>query len=161
MQSREGWTRAEPGPKVVKGKTYKTLVEYVRGCSVCAKPFSIFVTAKIASGHSDSNSFGLRNCEEHRRSRMHADATELSKLRTANATMADELPGLYERVRLQFEEIQVLKARLAQYELPATMLQLAAGETAIITPGLGPTVIGCDPVQNTTNGALPSKLPWE
>jgi hypothetical protein len=156
MQSREGWTRAEPGPKVVKGKTYKTLVEYVRGCSVCAKPFSIFVTAKIASGHSDSNSFGLRNCEEHRRSRMHADATELSKLRTANATMADELPGLYERVRVQFEEIQVLKARLAVYELaPAMEAQ------SHVAYGLAPDGIGCDPVQNTTNGALPSKLPWE
>jgi hypothetical protein len=159
MQNREGWTRAEDGPKVIKGKTYRNLVEFTRACSVCDAPFSIFVTSKIADAKADSNSFGLRNCESHRRSKTLADATELSKLRTANVTMAEELTGLYERNRLQFEEIQVLKARLAKYELPAALVEHAASAmTAAMATPFGS--IGCEPVQNTTNGGLPSKLPW-
>ncbi len=63
----------------------------------CEKLFSIFVTAKIANGHADSNSFGLKNCEEHRRNKPAADLTEIEVLRTANVTMREELTGLYAR----------------------------------------------------------------
>jgi hypothetical protein len=155
MQSREGWTRGEPGPKSIKGKTYKNLIEFTRECSACAKPFSIFVTSKIADGGADSNSFGLKNCEEHRRNK---STGEIGELRTANVTMSEELQGLYGRVKDQFEEIQVLKAKLAKYELPAAMVDHAA---SLMTAAVASPFVGCETVQNTTNGALPSKLPWE
>jgi hypothetical protein len=73
--------------------------------------------------------------------------------------MSEELQGLYGRVKDQFEEIQVLKAKLAKYELgPAMAAQVHISEIGRRPNDAG---IGCDPVQNTTNGALPSKLPWE
>jgi len=143
MQNRDGWARTADGPKVVKGKTYKNLVEYTRLCSVCSESFSIFVTKKIALGHADSNSFGLRNCEKHRRSKLQATNSELSDLRTANVTMKAELDGLYERVKVQFEEIQVLRASLAKYELPAAL------------------VLGQEQKVTASNGVLPKALPWD
>lgn len=148
MQSREGWTRAESGPKVIKGKTYKSLTEFIRSCSVCNRPFSIYVTDKIASGIADSNSFGLRNCEEHRRSRTVADNTELEALRSYKGTTAEELKALYVRNSELFNEVQVLKARLATYELKP-MFETFNSQTAI----------GCETVQNTTDSNL--TFPWQ
>lgn len=139
MHSREGWERGEAGPKIIKGKTYRDLTEFKRPCQKCGTLFSIFVTGKIAAGHADSNSFALRNCEQHRRVSGAAN-TELSQLRGAHDTMTAELEGLYSRVREQFEEIQILKARLAKYELPEAL-----------------AAVGCEAVQNTT----PSKMPWD
>lgn len=148
MHDRTGWTRGKSGAQVIRGRTYDNLVEFYRTCANCEKPFSIFVTAKIAAGHADSNSFGLKNCEAHRRNKASADNGDTETLRSANVTMREELTGLYERVRMQFEELQVLKAKLSVYELgPAMHAQAAA--------------IGCEPVQNTTNGALLPKMPWE
>lgn len=144
MHDRTKWTRGTSGAQTIRGKSYANLVEFHRPCLTCEKPFSIYVTDKIARGIADSNSFGLKNCEEHRRNKPQADRGEIETLRSANLTMRDELTGLYERVRLQFEEIQQVKARLAVYELAPAM-----------------AAIGCEAVQNTTNGALPNKMPWE
>lgn len=57
-------------------------------------------------------------------------AEELERLRTANVTMKAELDNLYPVHKETFEKLQVveaenvaLKARLAQYELPAALAQ--------------------------------------
>lgn len=47
---------------------HRNLVEFSRPCATCGVVFSIFVTQRIASGMADTNNFGLRNCEKHRRS---------------------------------------------------------------------------------------------
>lgn len=120
MHDRTGWTKGRAGPKVIKGREYTNLVEFSRPCATCQKIFSIFVTNKIAAGHADSNSFGLKNCDQHRRNKASDDA-ELNTLRTANVTMREELSALYARDKAQFEEAQALKARLALYELPLAM----------------------------------------
>lgn len=121
MHDRTEWTKGATGPQVIKGKSYKSLTEFTRQCATCDQPFSIFVTAKIAAGHADSNSFGLKNCDLHRRNKPASDLGEIDTLRTANVTMREELQGLYERVKTQFEELQVIKARLATYELAPAM----------------------------------------
>lgn len=112
MRDRTAWEKGATGPQTINGHTYKNLTRFTRLCAVCGEPFSIFVTAKIAAGQADSNSFGLTTCEKHRRNK--TNTSEVDTLRTANATMKDELAGLYERVR-------ELEARLAKYELPAAM----------------------------------------
>jgi hypothetical protein len=152
MQSREGWERAEAGPKMINGREYKNLVEFRRQCGACAKLFSIFVTEKIASGKADSNSFGLRNCEEHRRSRTKTDGVELDALRTANVTMHEELTGLYALNKTQFEEIQALKARLALYELTPAMM-VAELDAARLDLGQEQRV-------TTISSVLPKQFPW-
>lgn len=128
MHDRTGWTRgASNGDVQIKNnrtgamKTYKNLVEFKRPCAMCGEPFAIYVTRKIANGEADSNSFGLKNCEQHRRSSIREVQPELETLRTTNATMKSELAGLYERGNAQFGEIQELKARLAKYELQPAM----------------------------------------
>src|SRR5437868_13201993 len=104
MHDRSEWTRGPSGPQTIKtasGKmrTYANLAEFKRPCATCGELFSIYVTPKIAAGHADSNSFGLKNCEKHRRNRSLADSDELETLRTANATMREELEGLYAQVQ--------------------------------------------------------------
>lgn len=155
MHDRSEWTRGEVGPVTIGKKTYKNLIEFTRNCQTCNEPFPIYVTSKIANGHADSNSFGLKNCPAHRRNRTATDEQEIETLRTANVTMREELTGLYEQMRTQFEELQVCKAKLAQYELgPA----LAA---VVDESGVAHWAIGCEPVQNTTHSALPNRMPWD
>lgn len=126
MHDRAGWTRGTSGNHVVKGRTYKHLVDFTRPCATCEKPFSIFVTQKIADGHADSHSFGLKNCPAHRRNKPADEGTELETLRMANNVMRDELAGLYVRDKELFAEVQALKARLAAYELGPAMAAAAA-----------------------------------
>lgn len=137
MRDRSEWTRGPTGPQTIKGANYKNLTEFKRPCVACGELFSIFVTQKIANGHADSNSFGLKNCEAHRRNRPPADTNEVETLRTANATMREELVW-------RTAQVKELEARLAIYELPAMV-----------------KVIGCETVQNTTNSSLPNRFPWE
>ena len=111
---RSEWTRGRSGELQIKNRTYKDLVEFTRPCASCGKPFSIFVTSKIAAGQADSNSFGLKNCPEHRRNTRTADTSETEALRMANSVMKAELDGLY--------------ARLAQYELQPAMKARAASD---------------------------------
>lgn len=121
MHDRTEWKRGEPGPRKIGKKTYVNLVEFSRPCAACGKPFSIHVTAKIANGAADSNSFGLKNCPEHRRGGS-KDTTELDQLRMANGIMREELEGLYVRDKELFAELQALKARLSVHETPNTDL---------------------------------------
>lgn len=113
MHDRTEWLRGPPGPKTIKGREYKNLTEFSRRCATCEAPFSIYVTDKIAAGHADSNSFGLKNCPEHRRTATRADNGEVEQLRMANSVMRQELEGLYARDKELFAENQELKARLA------------------------------------------------
>lgn len=69
MQDRSAWTRVAEGSKYLRGRDYSHLIEFRRPCSTCGEPFSIFVTRRIADGEADTNSFGLVNCEAHRRTR--------------------------------------------------------------------------------------------
>lgn len=144
MHDRTQWTRGVSGPQTIKGKSYKNLIEFKRPCVTCSQSFSIFVTSKIAGGHADSNSFGLKNCEQHRRNKSIADGGETDVLRTANVTMREELTGLYVRNKQLFDEAQVLKGRLAVYELSGAMLDICRGD-------LG----------HTSNSVLLPKMPWE
>jgi hypothetical protein len=119
MHDRSEWMRGETGPQEIKGKKYRNLTEYKRGCQTCGVVFSIYVTDKIAAGHADSNSFGLRNCETHRRNK--AGNQDLDRLQATVDNLKQEVDPLYARNRELFEEAQVLKARLAKYELPEAM----------------------------------------
>jgi len=100
MRDRTEWTRGANG----LGRK-KNLVEFLRQCATCGAPFSILVTKRIADGEADSNSFGLKNCEEHRRSNAAARNAE------------EELAILKQRDKEQFAEIQELKAKLAAFEI--------------------------------------------
>jgi hypothetical protein len=99
MRDRTGWTRgaADLGRK-------KNLVEFSRPCATCGKPFSILVTKKIASGKADSNSFGLKNCEEHRRGT------------APKRDLEAEIAILQKRDKELFAENMALKAKLAALE---------------------------------------------
>lgn len=144
MHDRTGWTRGATGEVklMIKGreKTYKNLVEFKRPCASCGELFAIYVTPKIANEQADSNSFGLKNCEKHRRSSIRDVQPELEKLRMENNTMRAELKGVY--------------ARLAQYELaPAKKAAAARGMSHDFTP----EVATGEPFP----APLTSKMPWE
>lgn len=130
MHDRSEWTKGTAGEVTLevrgKNRTYKNLTPFSRPCAACGEMFSIHVTEKIAAGHADSNSFGLKNCEKHRRSNgAQVNHAELDKLRMINGTMKAELEGLYTRDAEHFAEVQTLKARLARYELPAALNAVA------------------------------------
>jgi hypothetical protein len=122
MHDRSKWERGHSGPQTINGKGYKNLTEFKRPCVACGELFSIFVTSKIAAGHADSNSFGLVNCEAHRKNKSNG---EVDQLRGMVATMKEEIDPLYARNRELFAEVQVLKARLATYELQGAMASVA------------------------------------
>lgn len=121
MRSREGWTRLPDAPVRAgkNNKLYKYLVSFSRPCAHCGEPFVIRVTKRIADGEADSNSFGLRNCEKHRRNSC-ADPLA-DEVVMKNNVMTEELQGLYGTVANLTAEVTELRRRLAQYELPAAM----------------------------------------
>jgi hypothetical protein len=106
-----------------KGKVYRGMVRFERPCATCGERFGIHVTQSTADGEAHNSGFGLRNCEKHRMKMVPAgigvsvDAAE--KLRTANVTMKEELTGLYARNAALHAENEILKSRLAVYELPS------------------------------------------
>jgi len=124
MHDRSGWERGEAGAVVIKGKKYPNLVPFTRACATCGGKFSIFVTEKIADGEADTNSFGLKNCEDHRRNKTAADNTEVEMLRAANKTMTEELTAAYTHIR-------ELQTRLNKYELQPAL------EALVNKPSLG------------------------
>jgi len=146
---RDTWQR-EPGAHDIEqhGRKYRNLVLFTRPCATCGERFGIYVSQAVADGHKSNNNFGLKNCEAHRTSAV--DKAEVVALRTANATMQEELKGLYARNKLLFEELQTYKAKVAQYELGPAMAAFEATAD-----------MGCEPVQNTSPSVLPSKMPWE
>lgn len=136
---RDAWLRSDGVHEIEKnGRHYKNLVRFVRPCASCGEPFAIFVSQAVANGNATNNNFGLKNCELHRQTMV--DKNEVEKIRSANVTMAAELTAVYARNKTLFEEMQVIKARLAQYELTPALA--AAGAV------------------DTTNSVLP-KMPWD
>lgn len=138
MPSKDGWNHNRDHDKIRLGrKEYRNMEEWTRPCAVCGEAFSIFVRAN-GNGLVNS-SFGLRTCQKHRGEKPGVGGVpapgEFDALRTANATMREELDGLYVRLREVFEELQVCKAKLSAYELQPAM-----------------AAIKCEAVQ---------KLPWE
>ena len=113
MRDRSEWIRGETGPQKIGTRSYKRLTEFSRPCATCKQPFSIFVTEKIAEGLADSNNFGLRNCEVHRRGAAPIDSEELESLRTKDRVMADELSGLSATIRDLKERLAKAEARPA------------------------------------------------
>jgi len=133
---RAGWDRM-PGTHDIdngKGKTYRGLVRFERPCATCQEPFAIHVTQSTADGEASNSGFGLRNCEKHRMKMVPAgtgiSVVEAEKLRTANATMKEELTGLYARNSALHAENQVLKSKLATYELPTMEVPRVTAWTA-------------------------------
>ena len=118
MRDRSEWIRGETGPQKIGTRSYKRLTEFSRPCATCKQPFSIFVTEKIAEGLADSNNFGLRNCEIHRRGAAPIDSEELESLRTKDRVMADELSGLYATIRDLKERLAKAEARPAAKTRP-------------------------------------------
>ena len=118
MRDRSEWIRGETGPQKIGTRSYKRLTEFSRPCATCKQPFSIFVTEKIAEGLADSNNFGLRNCEVHRRGAAPIDSEELESLRTKDRVMADELSGLYATIRDLKERLAKAEARPAAKTRP-------------------------------------------
>lgn len=139
MTKRDAWARTDGVHEInLKGKKYRNLVRFVRPCATCGELFAIFVSQAVANGEATNNNFGLKNCELHRQTMV--NKSEVEKIRSANVTMAAELTAVYARNKTLFEELQVVKGRLAQYELTPALAAMGA--------------------VHTTNGALP-KLPWE
>lgn len=124
MQDRKEWVRCEGGPVKLKGKIYPNLVEFRRNCATCNEPFSIHVTQKIANG-ADSHSFGLKNCEKHRRNKSADEVAVGSPVYMANLVMKDELEGLYVQMAAMREENSALRQRLSVYELQPAMERVA------------------------------------
>lgn len=166
--ARDAWTR-EFGAhdRTVGNKTYRNLVLFTRPCATCGAKFGIYVTQAVAEGHKSNNNFGLKNCEVHRSGT--ADREELSALRFYKQTTAAELTELYARNKALFEELQVCKAKLAQFDLPAMMEAgaehaaevLGASEVGMFTPvdiSFVRDAIGCEPVQNTMGSGV--AFPW-
>lgn len=122
MHNRDVWTRGESGPKEIKGKTYKNLVEFSRKCASCSEPFSIFVTQHIASGKADSNSFGLVNCEQHRRNKSNANVADLEMQLQAERVKNHMIQMHCEELECS---VRVMHEKLSKYELPE-MLRAAS-----------------------------------
>lgn len=130
MPSKDGWTHDRDHDKVQLGKKqYRNMEEWSRPCAVCGEKFSIYVRGNAPGGLVNS-SFGLRTCRTHRGEKpgtagMPAPG-EVDTLRTANATMSEELTGLYARLREQGDTIDMLQDMLSRYELGPAMAAAAA-----------------------------------
>lgn len=122
MHDRTEWTKGNSGPQTIKGKSYKELTEFTRPCATCGEPFSIYVTKKIANGHADSNSFGLKNCEKHRRNKPAVDNDEIEELKRVNAVLLASLADAEKLVAQAYAELDALKAK---YELPGALQRTA------------------------------------
>lgn len=120
MHDRSEWERCGEGPRHLKGRSYKNLVEFRRPCKTCGTPFSIFVTPRIAEGIADTNSFALRNCDLHRRG---SGNLELDTVRSRIALMSDEMQGLYTterqlRDKLTVQDVEIAKLKHKSQKMP-------------------------------------------
>lgn len=136
----EGWTGGEPVTKRWRGD-FIHLYRVRRPCKTCAGEISIDVTKRALQGFSKNAGLLLRNCPTCREarkaggpgsrggtSRPTVDAipfatiappgAELERLGMMISTMREELDGLYVQNR-------DLRERLAKYELPAAMAEVA------------------------------------
>lgn len=139
----EGWSGGAAVTKYYAG-AFLHLYRVTRSCKSCHAEISIDVTKRALLGQAKNAGLQLRNCPKCRADRKAGgpgsrgglsrpvaepveSGNELERLRTANATMTEELSGVYARNKELFAEVQVLKARLAVYEL-APAMQAAKNE---------------------------------
>lgn len=132
----EGWSGGDPVTKYWGGN-YVHLYRVTRPCATCGAEISLHVTKGALDGSKKNAGLLLRNCPKCRaerkaggvgsrggRSRPVAevatpaavDNTELETLRTANATMKEELEGLY----AQLKELHGAQPVTAAEPLPTT-----------------------------------------
>jgi hypothetical protein len=138
MASKDGWTLEREHDKVQLGKKqYRNMEEWTRPCAVCAEKFSIFVRT---NGAGVNASFGLKTCRQHRGQLSAAAAgpgvENIAALRAENEKLKTQLQNVnsycasLERVhKEQFEELQVVEARLAKYELQPAMEAMSEAHT--------------------------------
>jgi hypothetical protein len=122
VHDRSTWTRGGAGPRHIRGRNYKNLIEFTRPCKTCGVNFSVYVTEKIADGGGDSNVFGLRNCEIHRGSN---GDLHLVAQRGKEKMMAEELKGMYsieQELRNRIDQLRhenaMLEAKINSRKMP-------------------------------------------
>lgn len=155
----EGWTGGDPVTKYWGGN-YVHLYRLMRPCATCGAEISLDVTKGALDGTKKNAGLLLRNCPKCRAERKAGgvgsrggksrptagepaevsavDNTELETLRTANATMKEELEGLYAQIKeLNARPIQPVvrapKAPIAErtYKLPPEPLTMAESTKAL------------------------------
>lgn len=130
-----GWTYDKPVSKWFQGG-FRNVHRLTRTCPTCSGPIVLDVTEKALRGEAQNHGLALRRCKTCRKAlkagpTVYAEhkaqvapaapvvivegSAELASLRAANATMKEELTGLYDTVR-------ELREQLAKYELPDAML---------------------------------------
>lgn len=139
----DGWTGGQHLSKWWRGKIVH-LYTLFRACAQCGGKMRIDVTKAALDGTAKNAGLHLKRCATCRaaakalgtnsRPKVEGEATprpaasrqdtiqpnDAEQLRTANATMKDELDGLYAQTK-------ELRERLAKYELPAAMEAVANG----------------------------------
>lgn len=162
----DGWRYVEPATKYWHG-AFIHLYRVARTCKSCGAEITIDVTKKALQGFSQNAGLLMKNCPACRALRKGGgpgsrggtsrprvenpppeQADELETLRTANSTMKAELEGLYGMVR-------ELNERLAKYELPAAMQQMAAEGMAAVR-----TQFTAEGVKSTHENNV-KKMPWD
>ena len=157
----EGWSGGGPVTKYWGGN-YVHLYRVARPCATCGAEISLDVTKGALDGSKKNAGLLLRNCPKCRaerkaggvgsrggRSRPIAEAaapvaavdnTELEALRTANATMKEELEGLYAQIkelRQQLGQGAVAEPQspsVRTYKLPSEPLTMAESTKALGAP---------------------------
>jgi hypothetical protein len=165
----DGWQSGEPVTKYWNGD-YIHLYRVVRPCATCGTEISLDVTRKALEGTKKNAGLLLRNCPKCRAERKaggpgsrggksrpvagDAPATaqtavapsvteELERLRSANATMKEELTGLYAQLKeLLAERTPAPAVPKPVYKLPPEPLTMAESTKAL----------------RANNGV---KMPWE
>lgn len=135
-----GWNGGQHLPKWWRGKIIH-LYTLRRPCGQCGSEMRIDVTKAALEGKVKNAGLHLKRCKVCRAkakalgtvSRPHVDGEELAvvtvdeALRTANATMKEELEGLYAQNAVLRGEADELRQRLSKYELAPAMEAVANG----------------------------------
>lgn len=130
-----GWTYDKPVQKWFQGG-FRNVHRLTRTCPTCSGPIVLDVTEKALRGEAQNHGLALRRCKACRKAlkdpvayaAVKAQAAAVApvvivegsqqnnELRMANATMKEELTGLY-------AVVAELRERLAKYELSEAMLE--------------------------------------
>ena len=168
----EGWSGGDPVTKYWGGN-YVHLYRVTRPCATCGAEISLHVTKGALDGSKKNAGLLLRNCPKCRaerkaggvgsrggRSRPVAEAavpalvdnTELEALRTANATMKEELDGLY----VQLKE---LRQQLGHVSAPAPAVKAPSPAQTYKLPPEPLTMAQSTQAMLAKNNC--KKMPWE
>jgi hypothetical protein len=158
----DGWQGGEPVTKYWNGD-YIHLYRVMRPCATCGAEISLDVTKKALDGTKKNAGLLLRNCPKCRAERKaggvgsrggksrpvagdppghvvasSADVTEeLERLRTANATMKEELDGLYVLLKELRQQqptptaVPIVKSAVQPYRLPPEPLTMEQSTKAL------------------------------